>query len=414
MRSDIDELMKEQNIDALWVIGDMKNNADMVYFTGPQEVRNADLFKIVGKPPVVYHITSLEREEASKSSFETYAMDTSFPLEPYLQKHSADLLSASAERYHDVFNKIGLITGNVAVSGKALVQDYLPLIELLSQLLPNIKFTGYFNAGVIQESRMTKEPSEVDRIRKMGQITKNVVGNVADFLTQQSVDNGHLVEKNGKPITIALIKSKINLWLAEAGCENPEETIFSLGRDAGIPHNSGNPKGLIELGKPIVFDIYPCEKGGGYFYDFTRTWCLGSAPEEVQSLHNQVASVFNQVVNLLEVDKPFKVYQEIACRLFSGMGHTTIAEKPETTEGYVHSIGHGLGLDLHENPFSGITATEKDFLRKGVVFTIEPGLYYPSKGMGVRIEDSMYLNPNGKFEILADYPYELVLPMKRY
>ena len=95
------------------------------------------------------------------------------------------------------------------------------------------------------------------------------------------------------------------------------------------------------------------------------------------------------------------------------MGHATIADRPDITEGYVHSIGHGLGLEVHENPFSGITSAESDVLKPGVVFTIEPGLYYPSKDMGIRIEDTVYLNPKGQFEIMADFPYDLVLPMKK-
>ena len=78
----------------------------------------------------------------------------------------------------------------------------------------------------------------------------------------------------------------------------------------------------------------------------------------------------------------------------------------------MHSIGHGLGLDIHENPFSGMTASHADILVPGSVFTIEPGLYYPSRNIGVRIEDTVYLNQQEEFEILADYPYDLVLPIK--
>ena len=93
------------------------------------------------------------------------------------------------------------------------------------------------------------------------------------------------------------------------------------------------------------------------------------------------------------------------------MGHITVAEKSNITEGYLHSVGHGLGLNVHEKPFSGITAAPDDLLIPGVVFTIEPGLYYPEKGMGIRIEDTIYLDENGQFEILADYPYDLVIPL---
>jgi Xaa-Pro aminopeptidase len=412
MRSDLDLYLNEANIDALWVMGAMKNNADIVYFTGTQEVKNADLFKLIGRPPVVYHATAMEREEAAKSGLETHAFDTDMPLEGYLKKHAGDLTSAMAERYKNVFEEIGLSKGCVAVSGTAPLSTAFSILEILKTMIPEIEFTGILKDSAIQKARMTKELDEVERIRKMARTTTSVVGKVADYLISQRVENNHLVGENGEPVTISKVKSLINQWLAELGAENPEETIFSIGRDAGIPHNTGNPDDLIELGKPIVFDIYPCEKGGGYFYDFTRTWCLGYAPEEVQKLYNQVAAVFHQIIDSLEAGKHFKHYQEKTCQLFSAQGHPTVADKPDITEGYVHSIGHGLGLEVHENPFSGITSTEDDVLKTGVVFTIEPGLYYPSKGMGVRIEDTVYLNPEGQFEIMADFPYDLVLPMK--
>ena len=279
--------------------------------------------------------------------------------------------------------------------------------------MPEIEFTGILKDSVIQKARMTKDADEAERIRKMGKITTRVVRQAADYLTSCKVENNHLIEESGNPVTISIVKGLINRWLAELGAENPEETIFSIGRDAGIPHNTGNPDDVIELGKPIVFDIYPCEKGGGYFYDFTRTWCLGYAPPEVQKLYDQVASVFHHVMGSLETGKQFKHYQDITCQLFSAMGHATIADKPDITEGYVHSIGHGLGLEVHENPFSGITSANSDVLKPGVIFSIEPGLYYPSKDMGIRIEDTVYLNPEGHFEIIADFPYDLVLPMKK-
>jgi Xaa-Pro aminopeptidase len=227
------------------------------------------------------------------------------------------------------------------------------------------------------------------------------------------VKDNHLVDVEGKPIRISDVKSRINLWIAELGAENPEETIFATGRDAGIPHSNGNPHDLLELGKPIVFDIFPCEKGGGYFYDFTRTWCLGYADDETVRLHQQVLEVHHQVIHALKVNTPLKGYQTLTCELFAKMGHKTVADQYNLTEGYVHSVSHGLGLDLHESPFSGISATERDILVPGVVFSVEPGLYYPSKGVGVRIEDSVYLHPDGKFEILTEYDYELVLPVKK-
>ncbi len=88
-------------------------------------------------------------------------------------------------------------------------------------------------------------------------------------------------------------------------------------------------------------------------------------------------------------------------------------EAPETDQGYVHSVGHGLGLKVHERPFSGMTAPAEDLLVPGVVGTIEPGLYYPERGMGVRLEDTFVVHADGEFEIPAPYPMDLVLPVRQ-
>ena len=212
-------------------------------------------------------------------------------------------------------------------------------------------------------------------------------------------------------MTIGIVKNQINLWLAEAGVENPEGTIFATGRDSGVPHSSGNPHDILELGKTIIFDIFPAEAGGGYFFDFTRTWCLGYAPDNVMELYEDVSNVFQQIMSEIKVDTLASQYQDRTCELFEEKGHPTIRNKPHTQEGYVHSLGHGIGLQIHEYPRFSLNM-KKDRLVPGSVVTIEPGLYYPEKGMGVRLEDTVWVRPDGEIEILAEYPLDLIIPVK--
>jgi len=282
----------------------------------------------------------------------------------------------------------------------------------LQKLMPELQFIGVMDEDVLLKARYSKDTAEIERIRQMGRVTTEVVGLTADFLTSQPVKDEVLCRPDGQPWTIGDVKRRINLWLAERGAENPEDTIFAIGRDAGVPHSSGKPSDVLRLGQTIVFDIYPCEVGGGYFYDFTRTWCLGYATEEAQQLYDQVLKVYQRVVNELKVNVPFKKYQRLTCELFESLGHPTILSSPATEVGYVHSIGHGVGLNIHERPFSGGDSSDKDILSPGAVFTIEPGLYYPERGLGVRLEDTYWVTPAGKLEILADYPMDLVLPVK--
>jgi Xaa-Pro aminopeptidase len=72
-----------------------------------------------------------------------------------------------------------------------------------------------------------------------------------------------------------------------------------------------------------------------------------------------------------------------------------------------------VGLHLHEEPFFRLNGPDSTRLTPGVVVTIEPGLYYPERNMGVRLEDTVYARPDGVFATLAEYPLDLVLPLQR-
>jgi Xaa-Pro aminopeptidase len=335
-----------------------------------------------------------------------------FPFSKYLKEAGNNQIEAQALRYRDLFLEAGVEKGKIALYGSTEIGAKFSVLNKLQQLFPVYEITGLIPDTILLTAMMKKDAEELNRIKRMGKITTSVVGKVFDFLSDQKKKDDFLVDSDENPITIGMIKSKINYWLAEAGAENPEQTIFAVGRDAGIPHSQGNDADIIQLGKTIVFDIFPCENGGGYFYDFTRTWCVGYAPPEVQDLFNQVKQVYDQIVSELEVNKPFKHYQRRTCELFEEMGHPTILSNPGTLEGYVHSLGHGLGLHVHEMPFSGLTADEGETLAKGSVFTIEPGLYYPERNMGVRLEDTYYVSESGTIEKVVDFPMDLVIPIK--
>jgi len=121
------------------------------------------------------------------------------------------------------------------------------------------------------------------------------------------------------------------------------------------------------------------------------------------------------VIENLDLNVDFKEYQKLVSERFHANGHNKpIHTKGVLTNGYVHSLGHGLGLNVHERPWSRHTSTNDNLLRPGVVVSIEPGLYYPEKEMGVRIEDSYWIRPDGIAELLAEYPYDFVLPMKNW
>ncbi len=414
MKSDLDALMQSKNLDAILISGNATHNPPMYYLTGGGHVSAATLIKKRGEAAVLFH-QDMERDEAAKSGLKCISYST-YNYDELLKQAEGDPVLASALRYQQMLADLGLTRSRVGLYGHTDLGSAFAVFTTLQRLLPDLELVGETRDNSLFMLAMeTKDEGEVAHIRKMGRITTTVVGRVAEYLTGCEVrEDEVLLKEDGTPLTIAEVKSRIDLWLAELGAENPEGCIFAIGRDSGVPHSTGTPEDLLRLGRTIVFDIYPCEAGSGYFYDFTRTWCLGYATPEAQKLYDEVKTVFDKVIENLDLNAPFVDYQRLVCEEYEKNGHKTPLHTPAPTEGYVHSLGHGVGLNIHERPWSGLTADETNLLRPGVVITCEPGLYYPEKGMGVRIEDTLWVRPDGKIETLAEYPYDFVLKMKRW
>lgn len=409
MKKDLDAFMQSNDLDALLVTGPGRHNPPMVYLTGGAHLTNADLIKKRGLEPLLFY-NPMERDEAANTGLKTKNLND-YSLRALVKEANGNWIKALAIRYQRMLSEVGLEGGRIAVSGQQDAGTSYAVFSELQKLMPELKLVGEVEDSVLLQAMMTKDEDEVARIRRMGQVTVEVVAEVADFLTSQRVHNETLVKIDGEPLTIADVKRRINLWLAERGVENPQGTTFSIGRDAAVPHSAGRPGDVLRLGQTIVFDIYPCEAGGGYYYDFTRTWCLGYAPDEAQALYGDVLAVYHQIMSELRVDTLCKQYQQRVCDLFAERGHPTIHSNPQTQDGYVHGLGHGVGLYIHERPSFATTSGNADRLLPGTVMTIEPGLYYPERGLGVRLEDTVLVRPDGGMETLASFPLDLVLPV---
>jgi len=414
MKSEIDALMQARNLDALVVFGNAEHNPPMYYFTGGGHVSHATIIKKRGEEPIYFH-ADMERDEAAKSGLKRIPY-TTYDYDELFKKADKDALLTSAMRCELMFKDAGVISGRVGVYGTYDLSSILGMLTHLQKLLPELEFVGESREdSIFMRAMETKDETEVARIRRMGKVTTTVVDKVRDYLVSRDVrEDEVLLKEDGSPLTVGDVHSKIRLWVSEQGAELPSGFIFAVGRDAGVPHSAGNPSDLMRLGQTIVFDIYPAEAGGGYYYDFTRTWSLGYATPEAQELYDQVRDIFNRLMDNFDLNAPFKDYQRMTCEYYESKGHQTPLSSKSPVDGYVHSLGHGVGLNIHERPFSGLTASDDQRLAPGVVITSEPGLYYPEKGMGVRIEDTLWVRPDGVMEKLADYPYDFVLPMKKW
>jgi len=414
MKSDLDALMQARGLDALVVLGGTEHNPPMYYFVGGGHISDALLVKKRGAAPVLFY-NDMEREEAARSGLATRSF-SEFDLNELEKQANGDSSLVLALRLQRILEEFELTHGRLGVYGKVEFSSAFGMVMKLQSLMPDLECIGEAALdSIFLKAMETKDESEVERIREMGKVTTEVVRRVQDLLVNSDVRRDEvLLKEDGSPLTVGDVKSRIDLWLAELGVENPEGTIFSIGRDAGVPHSMGNPADWLRLGQTIVFDIFPCERGGGYFYDFTRTWSLGYASPEAQELYDQVREIYDTLADNFDLNAPFRDYQRMTCEYFESKGHKSHLHTRAPLDGYVHSLGHGVGLNIHERPFSHLTVGDDHRLAPGVVITSEPGLYYPERGMGVRIEDTIWVRPDGKMEILAEYPYDFVLSMKKW
>jgi Xaa-Pro aminopeptidase len=248
---------------------------------------------------------------------------------------------------------------------------------------------------IIQLARKRKSDWEIEQIRSVGERTEVVIDGVRRMLRERRAER------------IGDIKTFISSEIARLGLIEDHETIVSQGRDAGIPHSRGNAAELIRESVALVVDIFPADRSSGYFFDLTRTFCVGPIPDELRRLHGEVLHAFKMAADVMRPGTPAASYQALVCDLFEASGHPTTRLDPATTSGYVHSLGHGVGLDVHERPAFALSAANKDLVEEGDVLTIEPGLYYPEREIGVRIEDTFVVRKNGVESLCrGDYALE--------
>jgi Xaa-Pro aminopeptidase len=182
------------------------------------------------------------------------------------------------------------------------------------------------------------------------------------------------------------LNSVIDHRLLDFGCET-EEVIVSCGKDTANPH--GTTSGPLRANEPIILDIFPRSKKKRYFADMTRTVIHGEASKELIKMYEAVRTAQEKAIGMIKSGISASSVHNAVCETFEKLGYDTY--KSGSKVGFIHSTGHGVGLDVHELPSIG----ESDvLLETGNVITIEPGLYYPETG-GIRLEDMVLVTENG-------------------
>lgn len=406
MKKDLDRLMRKLKVDAIYAEGHTSRDANMFYLLNGANIF-AHYIKKRGKPAHVVHVP-IEREVAKETGHRLINMNH-YDRQSILEKYR-DNRKANAHFVSMLFKDLR-VKGNVVFYGNFSLGEGYNYARQIKRSSKGITIYEAKNRGLITRARMTKDGDEIKRMKEVRD------GVVYAFDAMLRYVRGCRVRGNGflfdgkRKLLIGDLRKVIRRELFMRGCIDSAGLIVAQGRDAGVPHNKGRDRQPVKTGKPIVFDIFPQEIGGGYFFDFTRTVCFGCADKPVRQLYDTVARARDYAISMLKVGRRTRDVEKKICEFFEKEGHKTFLSDAKNQVGYCHSLGHGVGLNIHESPFFNLLKTNTDRIEPGVVFTVEPGLYYPEKGYGVRIEDVIYINEKGKLVNLTNYPRRLVVPM---
>ena len=399
MRQDIDRLMRERGLAGMVVFAYDRYSPALYYAIGQKIHVGMYLRTPDGRAHLIHD--PMERDQAAAVGCET----STFP------QHQLNALIESEGHPARAYGRLmgetcaGLgMRGPVAFFGDLSAGFAFEMLERAMTACPDVQVDRSF-PDVLAQARMTKDATEVAMIRRSAQGAVAAVERLRRHLGTLRSQGDHFVNGAG-PVTLGSLRHLLHEVFLAHGLEGGE-TIVSQGRDAGVPHNRGNDAERLRPGVPLLVDIFPGEAGGGYHSDLTRTFCLGQAPDPLKRLYGDVHDAFRLAMDRLKVGEPCRSYQERVCELFEQRGHATPRTNETTQEGYVHGLGHGVGLSVHEAPRLGGPPSNTQVLEPGMVITVEPGLYYPSRDLGVRIEDLVLVREDGSFENLTPAPYEL-------
>ena len=409
MQRDLDRLMNERQLDAIIIEGPDglgAANPAFNYF-----VRGAHLTGTVIKlrnQPAMLVPSDWEVLQAEQTGLVCIS-SSRWNLRDVMQRFP-DRLAARVELRRQMLTDLG-VQGRVGVYGTVQAGLFLAMQRGIEAAMPGVTFIAEPDKDIISAARLTKDEHEIALMRDVGRKTCEVVQAAVEYICAASADGDAVVDVHtGKRLTIGDVRAVIDRELAARGMVG-EGTIFAQGRDAGLPHARGEDTMELRRGQAIVFDIFP-KDASGYYHDMTRTLAIDYASPELQQAYDDVMGAFAEVIQEFELGAPTKPYQTMVCDYFEARGHATIGKTYPIEEGYIHSLGHGLGLEVHEDFGFPSLADRGDVLVPGAVFSVEPGLYYPSKGYGVRVEDTYWCTPEGKFESLTDFPKELVIHLR--
>ena len=249
--------------------------------------------------------------------------------------------------------------------------------------------------------RRVKNEAELAGIQRAQRAAEAAMEAAREILRSAEPQNGNLVV-DGETLTCERLKLVVEKVFTEHGVF-ADEFIVSHGAQTAVGHDMGS--GPIAPNEPICFDLFPRDRESGCYADMTRTFVVGEPSDELQEFHRLCKEALERSVAAVKPGIAGNELYKITCDVFEEHGFPTLLSKQPgevLKDGFYHSLGHGVGLEVHEQPNLGRGPGE---LVAGDVIAVEPGLYRYGYG-GCRLEDLVRVTEDGG-ETLTDFPYDL-------
>jgi Xaa-Pro aminopeptidase len=244
---------------------------------------------------------------------------------------------------------------------------------------------------VFASRRRSKTSAEEQGIRRAQAAADAAMARAAEML------------RSGDSLTSDDVRNAMIAVCRSHGATLPADVIVASGAAGAIGHDPGS--GPLREGEPIIIDIWPMDDESACYADMTRTFVVGEVPDDLAEWHRLTEEALEATRAAVRPGVNGRAIYDIACEVYENAGIPTQRTKADgeiLRDGFFHGLGHGVGLDVHEEPGLGRSG---DDLIVGDVITLEPGTYRQGYG-GVRLEDLVLVTEDGG-ETLTNFPYEL-------
>ncbi len=242
--------------------------------------------------------------------------------------------------------------------------------------------------------REIKKAAEIRAISAALRTAEAGLARAVEILKASTIRKDGRLQWSRRVLTSETLRAEMEIAVVRAGGEARGDTIVACGDAACDPHERG--RGPLLAHSLIILDIFPRSARTGYYGDITRTVVRGTATDAQRRLWEVCLEGQNRALNAIQPGLPGLPIHEGIKTFFAESGYPTEI-RDGRWQGFFHGTGHGLGLEIHEEPrFASVT------FRPGQVLTVEPGIYIPGVG-GVRHEDVITVTPDG-CRVLTEFP----------